>query len=93
MIDHPAVGDVRGKGLFCGVELVSDKQTKKPAGEAQMDGVLDTVKTEGVLLGRTNSSLPGLNTTLYYAPALVITKNEADQIVEATQKGIEKVFG
>ena len=58
-----------------------------------MDAVLDAVKNEGVLLGRTNSSLPGLNTTLYYAPALLITKNEVEQIVEATQKGIEKVFG
>jgi len=58
-----------------------------------MDAVLNAVKTEGVLLGRTNSSLPGLNTTLYYAPALVITKAEVDQIVEATKKGIEKVFG
>lgn len=93
MIDHPAVGDVRGKGLFCGVELVTNKQDKKPASEAQIDAVLDAVKTEGVLLGRTNSSLPGLNTTLYYAPALVITKTEADRIVDATQKGIEKVFG
>jgi taurine-pyruvate aminotransferase len=46
-----------------------------------------------VLLGRTNSSLPGLNTTLYYAPALVITKDEVDRMVQATQKGIEKVFG
>jgi taurine-pyruvate aminotransferase len=91
--DHPAVGDVRGKGLFCGVELVTDKQEKQPPSEAQVGAVVDAVKAEGVLLGRTNSSLPGLNTTLYFAPALVITKDEADRMVDATQKGIEKVFG
>ena len=91
--DHPVVGDVRGKGLFCGVELVTDKQQKQAPSEAQMGAVVDAVKAEGVLVGRTNSSLPGLNTTLYYAPALVITKDEADRMVEATRKGIEKVFG
>ena len=93
LLDHPAVGDVRGKGLFCGVELVSDKLSKQPPSEAQMGAVVDAVKAEGVLVGRTNSSLPGLNTTLYFAPALVITRDEADKMVEATQQGLERVFG
>ncbi len=91
--DHPNVGDVRGKGLFCGVELVMDKQSKAPPTETKMGVVMDAAKAEGVLLGRTNSSLPGLNTTLYYAPALVITREEADRMVAATRKGIEKAFG
>lgn len=90
---YPAVGDVRGKGLFCGVELVTDRQGKQPPTEAQMGAVVDAVKARGVLVGRTNSSLPGLNTTLYFAPALVITRAEVDRMVDATQKGIEKVFG
>jgi taurine-pyruvate aminotransferase len=93
LVDHPAVGDVRGKGLFCGVELVADKTAKTPPAEAQVGAVVDAIKAEGVLVGRTNSSLPGLNTTLYFAPALVITKEEADRMVAATQKGIETVFG
>jgi taurine-pyruvate aminotransferase len=93
LLGHPGVGDVRGKGLFCGVELVIDKQGKQPPSEAQIGAVVDAVKAEGVLLGRTNSSLPGLNTTLYFAPALVITRDEVDQMVDATRIGIEKVFG
>jgi len=93
LLDHPAVGDVRGKGLFCGVELVADKPTKQAAGEAQTGAVVDAIKTHGVMVGRTNSSLPGLNTTLYYAPSLVITRQQIDQMVEATRKGIEMVFG
>ena len=91
--DHPAVGDVRGKGLFCGLELVAEKGLKVAPGEAQIGAVVDAFKAEGVLVGRTNSSLPGLNTTLYYAPALVITRDEADQMVDATKKGIATVFG
>ena len=93
LMDHPAVGDVRGKGLFCGVELVTDKQHKQPVTEAQTGAVVDAIKTHDVLVGRTNSSLPGLNTTLYYAPSLVITREQVDRMVDATQKGIEAVFG
>lgn len=93
LLDHPAVGDVRGKGLFCGVELVRDKAGKQPPTEAQVGAVVDAAKAHGVLLGRTNSSLPGLNTTLYYAPALVISREEADLMASATQKAIESVFG
>ncbi len=93
LADHPAVGEVRGKGLFCGVELVADKHTKQPVGEAQTGAVVDAIKALGVLVGRTNSSLPGLNTTLYYAPSLVITRDQVDEIVDATKKGIETVFG
>jgi len=93
LLEHPNVGDVRGKGLFLGVELVADKTSKAPPGEAQVSAVVDAIKDEGVLVGRTNSSLPGLNTTLYYAPALVITREEADRMVDATRKGIEKAFG
>ncbi|WP_281492093.1 aminotransferase class III-fold pyridoxal phosphate-dependent enzyme [Desulfosarcina cetonica] len=93
LIDHPNVGDIRGKGLFCGVELVADKKSKQPPSETQVGAVVDAAKAEGVLLGRTNNSLPGFNTTLYYAPALVMTREEADRMVAATQAGIEAVFG
>lgn len=93
LLDHPAVGDVRGRGLFCGVELVADKPSKQPPSEAQTGAVVEAIKNQGVLVGRTNSSLPGLNTTLYYAPSLVITRQQVDQMVEATKQGIETVFG
>lgn len=88
--DLPIVGDVRGKGLFCGIEFVKDKKTKEPITEAEMAKLMGDVAGEGVLVGRTASSLPGLNTIMNFAPALIATKDQMDQLVLAVKKGIER---
>ena len=88
--DMPLVGHVRGKGLFCGLELVKDKATKEPITEAEMGRIMGMVAAEGVLIGRTNSSLPGNNTIMNFAPALIATKADIDEIVAAVKKAIEK---
>jgi len=88
--NFPIVGDVRGKGLFCGVEFVEDKASKTPVSEAFMGKLVADVAAEGVLVGRTNSSLPGMNTMMLFAPALVATKDQMDQIITAVKKAIEK---
>ena len=90
LLDYPVVGDVRGKGLFCGVEFVEDKASKTPVSEAFMAKLVADVAAEGALVGRTNNSLPGMNTMMLFAPALVATKNQMDQLITAVKKGIEK---
>jgi taurine-pyruvate aminotransferase len=90
LADHPNVGDVRGKGLFAGIELVADKSSKVPLGEDVMGAVMRTVTEEGVLIGRTNRSIPGHNNTLNIAPPLIVTKADIDEIVAAVRVGIEK---
>ena len=86
----PIVGDVRGRGLFCGIEFVRDKATKEPISEAHMAKLVADVAAEGVLVGRTASSLPGMNTIMNFAPALTITRDQVDIIVAAVRRAVAK---
>jgi taurine-pyruvate aminotransferase len=88
----PVVGDVRGVGLFCGLEIVLDKEKKTPPSEAQMATLMGNILAEKVIVGRTNSSLPGMNTTLYFVPCLTVSEAEIDTMVTAVAKAIKKSF-
>jgi len=93
MDKHKVIGDVRGKGLFLGAELVSDRGTKDPVSEKQVQAVLADCMTQGVIIGATNRSLPGLNNTLTFSPALIATKADIDQIAGAVDAALGRVFG
>jgi taurine-pyruvate aminotransferase len=89
--EFPIVGDVRGRGLFAGIEFVSDRTTKAPVTEPFLMGIIKRIADQGVLVGRTNRSLPGLNNIINLAPALVATRADIDRIVTAIRNAIEKV--
>lgn len=88
--DLPLVGDVRGVGLFCGIEFVRDKKTKEPISEGEMATIMGNMMAQNVIVGRTNSSFQGLNTIMNFAPSLNITKEQVDQVVTAVRNAIEK---
>ena len=90
---HSVIGDVRGAGLFCGAELVKDRKTKEPEDEKLVQAVVADCAAQGVLIGATNRSLPGLNNTLCFSPALIATPDDIDQITEAVGKSLGKIFG
>ena len=90
-IRHPIVGDVRGKGLFLGAELVSDRATKAPLDEKLVARVVAECDARGVILGMTNRSLPGLNNTICLSPALTVTSEEIDQIAEVLDQALAVV--
>jgi len=90
---HAVIGDVRGKGLFCGAELVADRATKEPADERQVAAVVADCMAQGVIIGMTNRSLHGLNNTLCLSPALIATADDIDRITDAIDRALTKVFG
>jgi len=89
---HAMVGDVRGKGLFCGMELVSDRDTRDPVPEATTQAIVaDCFATDAVIIGATNRSLSGLNNTLCFSPALICTKSDLDEVVASVDRALTKV--
>ncbi len=93
MARHEVIGDVRGKGLFCGAELVADRGTKEPVAEKDAQRVVAECLKEGVIIGVTNRSLPGFNNTLTFSPALIATAEDIDRITEAVDTALTRVFG
>ncbi|MEP3047124.1 MAG: aminotransferase class III-fold pyridoxal phosphate-dependent enzyme [Roseibium sp.] len=89
---YPVVGDVRGKGLLVGAELVKSPNTREPADEAMVQAVVANCRQQGVIIGMTNRSLPGYNNTLCLAPALISTAENIDAISSAIDEAIGKVF-
>ena len=90
---HAVIGDVRGKGLFCGAELVADRQTKKPAPEKLVQAVVADCMQQGVVIGATNRSVPGFNNTLCFSPALIASKDDINEITDAVDQALSRVFG
>jgi taurine-pyruvate aminotransferase len=90
---HAAIGDVRGKGLFCGAELVADRQTREAADEKKVQAVVADCMAQGVIIGMTNRSIPGLNNTLCFSPALIAKPDDIDGITDAVDRALTKVFG
>ena len=89
---HRVIGQVRGKGLFCGAELVADRTTREPADEKKVAAVVADCMAQGVIIGMTNRSLPGLNNTLCLSPALIATPDDIDEITAAIDKALTRVF-
>ncbi|MEQ6202052.1 aminotransferase class III-fold pyridoxal phosphate-dependent enzyme [Sulfitobacter sp. HNIBRBA2951] len=89
---HRAIGQVRGKGLFLGAELVTDRATKEPMPEKLVGAVVADCMQQGVIIGATNRSLPGKNNTLCFSPALICTKDDINQIIAAVDGALGRVL-
>jgi len=83
---HELIGDVRGRGMMIGVELVKDRGTKEPAKEERDKLMANAFKRGLMLLGAGVSSLR-------LAPPLVLTREQADvglDIIEEALKEVEQ---
>ena len=84
---HEAIGDVRGRGLLQGVELVTDRTTKTPADEFGQ-AVTAACFQRGLHLNIVQ--LPGSSSILRIAPPLSITEEEADEGLEKLKDAVNR---
>jgi len=81
---HQIIGDVRGKGLMIGVELVRDRTTKERAVD-ERNALVQAMFRRGVLI------LGAGRNALRFAPPLVITKDQADAVLHAFGEALTEV--
>jgi len=88
LMDHPLVGDARGIGLFCGIELVKDKKTREQFDPALQIGqrVQDAAHANGLYL----RSIPP--DRISFMPPLIIEKSEVDEALRILRIALDKVW-
>jgi len=85
---HEAIGDVRGRGLMTGVELVTDRASREPAGDLATR-VKDEMAERGVLIGTAGRA----GNTLKIRPPLCLSDDEADVIVTTLDAVLQDLSG
>jgi 4-aminobutyrate aminotransferase len=83
---HRLIGDVRGRGLMVGVELVRDRRTKERA-TTERDAIVKAAFKRGLLL------LGAGPNSIRFSPPLVITREQVDTAVRIFDEAISEVGG
>jgi 4-aminobutyrate aminotransferase-like enzyme len=78
---HPLIGDVRGRGLYAGIELVTNRETLKAATE-DADYVVNRLRDHGILI----STDGPLENVLKLKPPMVFNEKNADEILAVLDK-------
>jgi 4-aminobutyrate aminotransferase-like enzyme len=81
---YPLIGDVRGLGLYAGIELVTDRETLKPATE-HADYIINRLRDHGILI----STDGPMDNILKLKPPIVFSEKNADEVVGV----LDKVLG
>jgi 4-aminobutyrate aminotransferase len=83
---HPLIGEVRGKGLMQGLELVKDRNTKEPASE-ETNQLLERTRENGLLIGK--GGLYG--NVIRLSPMLNISKGDVDEAIRILDKSFSEI--
>lgn len=75
---HDLIGDVRGRGLFFGLDLITDRKTKQPAG-AEAKRVVNEMRNKGVLISKIGQH----DNVLKMRPPMPFSKDNADQLLSS----------
>lgn len=87
---HPAVGEVRGRGLLIGMEIVAKNGVR--VSESTVDEIVAVAQKNGVLLGRNVYTVAAYGNVLVMSPPLVLTESEADRIVQVVHDSLNAVI-
>ncbi|MDX5476005.1 MAG: aspartate aminotransferase family protein [Bacillaceae bacterium] len=88
---HPHVGDVRGKGLLVGIELVKDKNTKEPIQVEKLNEVIAECKLKGVIIGKNGATVAGYNNVLALSPPLSISDKDLQFLINTVTDALNKI--
>jgi len=94
LLSHPSVGDVRGFGLFAGIEFVEDKKSKKPfSPETKYSRrIVDQCLRNGLLVYPGSGSVDGVRGDhIQIAPPLVVKREEIDDILQLLEISVTEV--
>ena len=92
---HPNVGEIRGRGLLVGVELVADRETRAPFPRADRitENVLRAARERGLLLYSGTGLADGTNgDAILFGPPFVITDAELEAAVDRTADALDAVL-
>ena len=90
--DHPSVGNIRGRGLFIGIELVEDRDTKKPVDRSYGGKIKIAAMENGLMIypgGRTADGETGAHILL--APPFIYDSSHVDELVSKLQVVLKQV--
>jgi taurine-pyruvate aminotransferase len=87
LMKHGICGDVRGKGLLIGIELVTDRESKAQLDGKLVGGVVSFCKKNGVIVGRSGGG-PRHSNTIVLSPPLIITRTECDTLIDVLDKAL-----
>lgn len=90
--DHPNVGNIRGRGLFIGIELVEDRDTRKPVDRGYAARIKQAAMDNGLIIypgGRTADGQQGAHILL--APPFIYTESHVDELVSKLQVVVKEV--
>jgi 2,2-dialkylglycine decarboxylase (pyruvate) len=82
---HEAIGDIRGRGLLLGIEIVSNRKTRKPGHE-----LIKLLSDRCFQLGLNINRVGGLHSVWRLAPPLTISKTEIDQALEIMDQAFKE---
>lgn len=82
----PLIGDVRGMGLLQGVELVEDRETRKPAAAA-LGALMESLRENGLLIGKGGT----YGNVLRISPPLNISKSDVDEFTLRLEASLKQV--